>query len=61
MNSLANATRQPIRSATASAGSRVRSLRSATRRVAEWCADDAMSAQFSSLREQDRRLLRRVR
>jgi chorismate-pyruvate lyase len=61
MNTLANTTRQSALSATAGAGSRVRSLRIATRRIAEWWSDDAMSAQFSSARERDQRLLRRSR
>ena len=58
MNSIATTTRQITRT-TAAAGTRGGSLRAATRRIAGWWNDDAVSARFSAARAHDERLLRR--
>jgi hypothetical protein len=60
MNTHATTTREHLRSATITPNSPIRSLRTATRRVAKWLNDDPMSTSFSAARERDQRLLRRA-
>ena len=60
MNTHAQTTHTLTRSTATSSDSRIRTLRVATRRLASWWSDDAVSAHFSAARERDQRLLQRV-